>query len=613
MDFEQGMKRYEGVNLERMVKQYSRILIVEDNPDERRELIESFVLEGYQRRNILEASTETQAKEVISEQNTSLDLIFSDINLPSETDSATAGERVLDAAIQLGLKKERVKLVLYTAYENYKRGIKLERRGADDYFSKNEDSEEDIFNRIATLLEDRIMWKQINTLIDMYKHIQDMTKGIAFKGPKLELLLETVATACISAMDAQDARVTMPREPFQEMANGNMSIRQLYPEHRINPNEMLDSDSGTLRRILPNATSIIIEDVSAYTGEIEDMFIQMGAKSIIGVPLIFGGVARGAFYVIRKESDEPGREYGFDEANLVLMNGMRDALMTGLSQLYNFYVTLFASQSILANLIDTLDFAGLQTAGGDTKKHVFRQKERAKEIADLLRAMYEDPDRYGMAREELRDEFDITLEEGYIIEWTSGMSDCGKAKIHHEILNKNDKLTDEEYSKMKGHPIEGYEIIWNESNKKMLPNGHLYFHIAEGVRHHHERWDGRTEDVDFPSYPGEKRGTDIPLPSRIAFIADSYDAMVSRRVYKKPMPIRWVVNELAKNAGHQFDPEIIRPFIRHRLGKWLKLDYESLYQEKMRLKEQDPNYGDDDHILEDYPLIDKIIQEHTAI
>ena len=82
-------------------------------------------------------------------------------------------------------------------------------------------------------------------------------------------------------------------------------------------------------------------------------------------------------------------------------------------------------------------------------------------------------------------------------------------------------------------------------------------HVAEIVRHHHERWDGQ-------GYPQGLAGTDIPLASRIVFVCDSFDAMVSARPHSQPMSEEGALDELRRNAGTQFDPQVVDAFVAAR-------------------------------------------------
>lgn len=123
--------------------------------------------------------------------------------------------------------------------------------------------------------------------------------------------------------------------------------------------------------------------------------------------------------------------------------------------------------------------------------------------------------------------------------------DVGKIGIPDTILLKNGKLTDEEYTEIKSHPIIGFNIL---NNSEMFKN------IIPFVKYHHERFDGK-------GYPEGLSGESIPYMARIAAIADSFDAMSSKRVYRDSMQKEVVREEIAKNSGTQFDPEISKVFL----------------------------------------------------
>ena len=118
------------------------------------------------------------------------------------------------------------------------------------------------------------------------------------------------------------------------------------------------------------------------------------------------------------------------------------------------------------------------------------------------------------------------------------LHDVGKIGIPDEIINKNSRLTDEEFDIIKTHPNIGAEIL-----KKIdeIPN------IAIGARWHHERYDGH-------GYPDGLKGTDIPETARIIGVADAYDAMTSNRSYRAIMSQEKVRSEIENGRGTQFDP-----------------------------------------------------------
>ena len=120
------------------------------------------------------------------------------------------------------------------------------------------------------------------------------------------------------------------------------------------------------------------------------------------------------------------------------------------------------------------------------------------------------------------------------------LHDIGKIAIPDAIINKTGKLTAEEYEIVKTHPDVGSKIL---SSISIMPN------ISVGARGHHERYDGN-------GYPDKKKGNEIELYARIIGVADAYDAMTSNRSYRNIMKQSDVREQIEKNKGTQFDPEI---------------------------------------------------------
>lgn len=126
------------------------------------------------------------------------------------------------------------------------------------------------------------------------------------------------------------------------------------------------------------------------------------------------------------------------------------------------------------------------------------------------------------------------------------LHDIGKIAIDEAILNKPGKLTDAEYEEMKRHPEIGYRILSTVNDMAEM---------AEVVLNHHERWDGK-------GYPRGLKGERIPLQSRMIAIADTYDAITSDRSYRNKRTDLQACEEIRKNAGSQFDPQLVEPFIK---------------------------------------------------
>ena len=143
-------------------------------------------------------------------------------------------------------------------------------------------------------------------------------------------------------------------------------------------------------------------------------------------------------------------------------------------------------------------------------------------------------EKLGLSEEDLR-----TLRIGGLFH------DIGKIGIPDSILLKESKLSDDEYSQIKNHPTIGAHILQNAT---------IFQEILPIVKHHHERYDGN-------GYPSRLKGEEIPYFARIAAVADTFDAMTSKRTYRNAIPLEAVKEEIKRCEGTQFDPNIAEAFL----------------------------------------------------
>jgi len=145
----------------------------------------------------------------------------------------------------------------------------------------------------------------------------------------------------------------------------------------------------------------------------------------------------------------------------------------------------------------------------------------------------------------LAQEMNLSDREIENIEYSALLHDVGKIGIEDGILRKEDKLTIDEYKKIKEHTIMGANII---EPVDFLKNSY------RAIYHHHERYNGN-------GYPDGIKEKEIPISARIIAVADSYDAMGSDRPYRKKLSRETIIKELKEQSGKQFDPKVVEAFL----------------------------------------------------
>ncbi len=165
----------------------------------------------------------------------------------------------------------------------------------------------------------------------------------------------------------------------------------------------------------------------------------------------------------------------------------------------------------------------------ETGMHIHRMAAYSKLLAQL----------YGLPSDQLN-----------LIEAAAPLHDIGKVAIPDAILNKPGRLTEDEMDTMRTHAQSGFDLL-GRSNSKMLETG------AQVALTHHERWDGT-------GYPNGLKGNEIPLFGRIVNVADVFDALMSRRVYKEPFPLDKTIQIMSDLSGQAFDPALIDLLVKNK-------------------------------------------------
>lgn len=193
------------------------------------------------------------------------------------------------------------------------------------------------------------------------------------------------------------------------------------------------------------------------------------------------------------------------------------------------------TQTVLIESLATLaEYRDPETGG-----HIKRTQNYVKALAVKLR-------NHQRFRNDLDDS---TIEMLY---QSAPLHDIGKVGVRDDVLLKNGRLTDEEFEQMKKHTLYGNEAL-RITEQKLGKNTFLR-HAREVAYTHQEKWDGS-------GYPNGLKGDDIPISGRLMAVADVYDALISKRIYKPPIPHEKAVQIIAEGKGSHFDPDVVDAFL----------------------------------------------------
>jgi HD-GYP domain-containing protein (c-di-GMP phosphodiesterase class II) len=284
--------------------------------------------------------------------------------------------------------------------------------------------------------------------------------------------------------------------------------------------------TGMVRGIILSAALLVIVSIEFFVPGAShfEYPLDVSLRMIAVYILIFGTTM--VFETSRKNKDRINKKL------LEKINGINENLHSIVEERTRKIVKLQNSiLKTMSNLVEYRDFV--------TGEHV----ERTQYGVNLL---LEELKKSKIFAEKIKD-WDTNL-----ILQSVQLHDVGKIAISDLILNKPDKLTEEEYKKMKDHTLYGFKIIERieaDSGESELLNHAKLFALT-----HHEKWDGT-------GYPNGLYGNNIPLQGRIMAIADVYDALISERPYKKAFSREEAFRIITEGKGTQFDPLLIDLFI----------------------------------------------------
>lgn len=268
--------------------------------------------------------------------------------------------------------------------------------------------------------------------------------------------------------------------------------------------------------VLKQNKSTLIEDINKdprFKNRDQERYYN---NSLISVPLVAKDKLLGVINVNNKKT---GEAFNNEELKLLEEVGVEAAIAIDNARIYE------SLQRVYMHTIKAL-ISAIDARDHYTRSH----SEHVTKISVII-----------------AEEMGLSDQEIEVIKNACQLHDLGKIGIHDYILTKPGRLTEEEWEEIKLHSLKGAEIL--------EPLGFLNG-VIDLVRQHHERFDGK-------GYPYGYKEEAIMLGARIMSVADSYDAMISERPYRKrPLSKKEAIEEIKKNSGTQFDPKIVEAFLR---------------------------------------------------
>jgi putative nucleotidyltransferase with HDIG domain len=333
-------------------------------------------------------------------------------------------------------------------------------------------------------------------------------------------VLEKVLDNAIQLLGARDGSLMLLNEE-----TGELEIEVAYglPEKIIKETRIRIGEGIAGKVALEGKPRLLRKGIKEAESKTET--VENEVPTAMSVPLNSKDKTIGVLNVKGKTTDE---NFNKSDMELLTMLGSLAAIAIENAELHKNLEDLFVNSiRALANAIEARD--------PYTRGHSERVTEYSVKIAEY---------------------FGIGMEEVKKIRYAALLHDIGKINIKEEILNKPGRLTDEEFMIMHNHPTMGAKIMEPVKEfREMLP--YLY--------HHHERYGAG-------GYPDGVRGEQIPLPARILAVADAFDAMTTDRPYRKALSLEIALGELQKNSGTQFDPKVVKTFLRicDEESEWIK-------------------------------------------
>jgi HD-GYP domain-containing protein (c-di-GMP phosphodiesterase class II) len=377
-------------------------------------------------------------------------------------------------------------------------------------------------------LEQKVMYKAVYDVIKKEKTI-DTIKNVSSGEYMLQDTLEKTFSIINNVLDIDRIGLAFVNYYNRTIVAEHGVFK--YNEVLLGPGFEVNFEDTTLAHSIESKNSFIMRNINDElrkrpNSSALNLLRKEGIVSSITVPLIINDIVTGFLFFSSFKFDN------FSEKDLILAENISHEISTIIDKTYLTQKMLSSVGKSFADIVEKKD--------NETGDHNYRMATYAKIIAKSL-LNHEDKN-YRLTNKDVND-----------IENNAPIHDIGKVGIPDSILKKPGKLNEEEWDIMKTPTLIGADILTKLNDSLKIFNSNFYESSIAIAKYHHERWDGT-------GYPEGLSGLEIPLFARIIAIADVFDAISSKRVYKESYGFEKSVEIINAGAGNHFDPELVRCF-----------------------------------------------------
>jgi response regulator RpfG family c-di-GMP phosphodiesterase len=364
----------------------------------------------------------------------------------------------------------------------------------------------------------------------------------------LDMILKTTVDAAAALTSCRRISIMLPDSENRRL----IIAASLGIEEHIVRNVSLQAGESIAGRVFQSGRAVVISDQQ----QAETLLDNRERRDLSGLPLLVTPLCASETIIGVLNITDRMTERPFDESAFSYLNLLTNYAASAIQNVRTREARDHARDSIVVALAKLAEHRD-----NDTGKHVERVTQYSIKLSEMLRK---------------NPVYAVQIGHDFIrnLERAAPLHDIGKVAIPDAILLKPGKLSDAEMTIMKRHPTIGAETI--RALLARTPDSG-FLKMAEQIARSHHEW------TDGTGYPQGLKDGDIPLPARILAIADVYDALTTKRVYKDAFAHRTSIEIILKESGTHFDPDVVKAFLMvetefERLAKELKDQPGSDYQ-----------------------------------